>query len=106
MKNTISTIFSDYTPKRFGLCGEAFLWEEFRSYFLAKPDIETEDTFITELNSTFKALTGVSIMSKPFVFVERYSRGGMSSGMVDPWNWASVIVPDMLRRFKICKSIN
>lgn len=106
MKNIISAIFSDYTPKRFGLCGEAWLWEDFRAHFLARPDIASEDYFISELNNTFKALTGVSITSKPFVFVERYSRGGVSSGMVDPWNWASVIVPDIVRRFQTCKHTN
>ena len=104
MKNIISAIFSNYTPERFGLCGEAFLWEDFRSHFLARPDIETEENFVTEMKSTFKTLTGVSIMSKPFVFVERFSRGGMSSGMVDPWNWSSVIVPDIILRFNTCKN--
>ena len=104
MKNIISAIFSDYTPNCFGLCGEAFLWEDFRSHFLKRPEIESEEKFTIELNSTFEALTGVSIMSKPFVFIERYSHGGMSSGMVDPWNWASVIVPDIVFRFNTCKN--
>ncbi len=106
MKSTFSAIFSDYTPNHFGLCGEAFLWEEFRSHFLAKQDIASEATFITEMNRTFEALTGASILSKQFVFVERYNHGGMSSGLVDPWNWAFVIVPDLLRRYKICNNTN
>ncbi len=100
MKDILSAIFTGYSPGNFGLGGETFLWEDLRSHFLAIPDIDSEEAFSREFCSTFKTLTGVSIKSKSFVFINRYNLGGMSGGMVDPWNWDTVILPGMVGRYK------
>jgi hypothetical protein len=100
LKNILTAIFTDYSPDNFGLNGESYLWEDIRSHFIALPDIKTEEAFSNEFCSTFKTLTGVSIKSKSLVFVNRYDLGGMSGGMIDPWNWAAVILPSMVARYK------
>jgi len=97
--NIVSKIFRDYTPGSFGLSGEAYLWEDFKSYFMEQPAIETEEEFARELSRAFESLTGASIESRSFVFVKRYNRGGVSSGLVDPWNWSAVILPRMMDRY-------
>jgi hypothetical protein len=100
LKNILTAIFTDYSPDSFGLNGESYLWEDIRSHFIALPDIKTEEAFSNEFCSTFKTLTGVSIKSESLVFVNRYDLGGMSGGMIDPWNWAAVILPGMVARYK------
>jgi len=43
------------------------------------------------------------VTSTRFIFVKKYSRGGMSSGMVDPWNWHHIILPRIVDRYITCK---
>jgi molybdenum cofactor cytidylyltransferase len=99
LKNIISAIFTDYSPATFGLCGEAFLWEDYRSHFLSLTGIETVQEFRRELIRAFEALTGSPVTSTQFVFVKKYNRGGVSSGMVDPWNWRRIILPGIADRY-------
>jgi hypothetical protein len=103
LNNIFLSIFSNYSPDAFGLCGEAYLWEDFRTCCMALPPMDNEEEFVSRLQGVFRTLTGVPVESKSFVFLERYNCGGFSSGMVDPWNWLSVIIPEMTTRFRMSR---
>ena len=105
MKSKLSAIFTDYSPDSFGLSGECYLWEDIKSHFISLPDINTEEAFSSEFCSAFETLTGVSIKSKSLVFVNRYDFGGISGGMIDPWNWAAVILPGLVARYQKCRDV-
>ncbi len=101
----ISAIFTD-PPNVWGLKGEPQLWEEFKTHFTDRNTPPTEEKFLEELYDTFEKLTGRSVESDRFIFVKRYYRGGITSGLVDPWNWRAVVIPALTRRFREHKDTN
>ena len=97
--NRINAIFSD-PLNVWGLMGEPQLWEEFKKYFKYRPSPSTEEKFLEELHATFENLTGKSVKSKSFIYINRFNSGGITSGMVDPWNWRAIVIPALARRYR------
>lgn len=90
-------------PEHWGLRGDLFLWMEMR-HALCQCEVfgtsEQEDPASIEdrLVGAFFALTGTEIGERPDVFVKRFARGGMSSGMVSCEYWRSRAIPLLVRR--------
>jgi hypothetical protein len=95
----LSTVFSDL-PGKWGLRGEPQLWEEFKAHFMQECEPNNEERFLEALCKTFEALTGRSVQSDSFIYVSRFNRGGIASGLVDPWNWRSVVFPTLTSRYR------
>ena len=100
----LNTVFSD-PPGKWGLMGEPQLWEEFKAHFIQESAPGTEEKFLEELYDTFEKLTGRSVQSDSFIYVNRFNRGGIGSGLVDPWNWRAVVIPALTRRYRETRDI-
>jgi|GEM_PF-725260 len=83
-------------PDMWGYRGDPHLWNELKWSFLnvCMPKTAREFTFMIE--TAFKASTGVSIATKEHIYLERFSLGGMSSGMVSASFWREKAIPFLL----------
>jgi hypothetical protein len=87
----------DPAPSQWGSRGDPFLWMEM-SRALCHVAIPNEDRDVERiLLGCFTALTGAELKSDQALYVERFARGGMSSGMVSGEAWAKTLLP-MLRQ--------
>jgi len=90
----------EQNPICWGLRGDPFLWEEMSSLLSNVPMPPTRLQVKEVLETTFLRLVGVPLdASASSVFVERYSRGGMSSGRVSLDFWRGQAVPLLLSRY-------
>ena len=81
-----------------GLRGDPFLYMEMRQALAQVPlpnDAEELDRLLYLL---FESLTGVSPHSAGDIFIERFSRGGMSSGYVCGEYWREKCIPGLKKR--------
>lgn len=83
---------------QWGLRGDPYLWREMREHLKDRPLPPAADAFLETLGELFRNLTGASLDDSQPVFVERYSHGGMSSGMVDPEIWRDRHLPLLAQR--------
>jgi len=99
----LKTSFTDlFEPKpvQWGFRGDPYLWEEMASVLADTPLPPTEALFNGLLEETFARLVGRPLNSQAsYVFVERYSHGGMSSGKVSFAFWRETGVPLLRRRY-------
>jgi hypothetical protein len=87
-------------PAQWGLRGDPYLWEEMASVLSDVPLPPTEAQLSALLEETFSRLVGSSLdTSASSVFVERYSRGGMSSGHVSLGFWQETGFPLLRSRY-------
>ena len=94
----LSTIF-EQEPYSWGLRGDPFLWEEMKmSIDLFERPKSTEE-FEKLLTEMFFKLTGEKIGKGKQVFVERFSKGGMSSGFCDSDYWSKKAFKLLEERF-------
>ena len=98
MNDRLSMVFGDI-PNVWGLSGEPQLWEDLKQHFSLVKIPETEQAFFEELCNAFEKLTGWPIETNTFIFINRYHKGGMTGGLIDPWNWRTVVIPTLTRRF-------
>jgi hypothetical protein len=57
-------------PKGWGLRGDSYLWEAMKEYFCSTPLPRVADQLSAEISSAFKLLTGESIETQNYIFVE------------------------------------
>lgn len=74
-------------PTQMALRGDRFLWREMRDISNALPMPSDADNLATAVADMFLTLTGKPIDSSEYFYVEKYARGSMSSGYVDPEWW-------------------
>jgi hypothetical protein len=75
-------------PVQWGFRGDPYLWEEMVSVLADTPLPATETHLNELLEEVFARLVGVPLnVQVSYVFVERYSHGGMSSGKVSFAFW-------------------
>lgn len=96
--NPTSALF-DPEPAQWGLRGDPYLWREMRERIGADPRPETAEELVAILQATFQQLTGKPVSHDEHIFVERYSHGGMSSGMVSPAFWRDTAIPLLRQRY-------
>jgi hypothetical protein len=91
---TLGELFR-YEPLAWGLRGDPHLWAEMRDYladWLLPLSIEELDK---RIRYAFLSLTGASIDSTATIFLEKYDKGGMSSGHIDPAYWRDNALPQL-----------
>jgi hypothetical protein len=94
--------FSDLFLKSpgWGLRGDPYLWFELRDELEFKPLPTSSPELFNELSASFLKLTGYALeQARPFN-IERWSHGGMSSGMIDPAWWLDNYVPLLIDRLE------
>jgi hypothetical protein len=90
-------------PDHWGLRGDLFLWMELRQVLChcelsGTSDRGRECTVEDRLVAAIAALTGAKLGEQRDVYVQRYGRGGMSSGMVSCEHWHGTMIPLLARR--------
>jgi len=85
-------------PAQWGLRGDPFLWLEMGRALCHVP-IPTENRDIElVLRGCFTALTGSELKSDWNLGVDRFSRGGMSSGIISGEAWSNTLLPTLRQR--------
>jgi hypothetical protein len=97
---SIGSLFSNPPTDSWELRGDPFLWKDLSRVFRPVPLPESAKTLEAMLEAGFLALTArpISTAEEEF-FVERYSRGGMSSGQISTTFWRECAFPLILERF-------
>ena len=96
---TVGSLFSP-TPLQWGLRGHPPLWKDMARVFRPVPLPDSVDTMRLMLEGAFLALTTRQISTVEDTFyVERYARGGMSSGRISPEFWRERGFPLIIERF-------
>jgi hypothetical protein len=90
-------------PDQWGLRGDLFLWMELRQVLChcelsGTLDRDPECTVEDRLVAAVATLTGTNLGERRDVYVRRYARGGMSSGMVSCAHWHVTLIPLLARR--------
>jgi hypothetical protein len=90
-------------PDQWGLRGNLFLWMELRQVLChcelsGALDGDPECTVEDRLVAAVATLTGTNLHERQDVYVRRYARGGMSSGMVSFAHWHVTLIPLLARR--------
>ena len=96
-----------FSPDLFqwGLRGDPFLWEELRKALVDAPLPQSEGALIDTIEATFQTLTKhqlpheAAVTDDDSIYVERYLRGGMSSGHVSLSFWRKTALPELLSRY-------
>jgi hypothetical protein len=97
---SIATFFEEKTYQ-WGLRGDPHLWNEMSEHFAHIPIPDSADELVHLIEAAFELSTGHSILEEANFYVERFSHGGMSSGVVSPEFWRDKVIPVMCERFEI-----
>jgi hypothetical protein len=85
-------------PSQWGLRGDPFLWMEM-AHALCHVPIPTDDSAVERvLLACFTALTGAELKREQDLSIERFARGGMSSGMINGESWTMSLMPTLRHR--------
>lgn len=85
-------------PQKWGLRGDPFLWNDFENAFLEVSLPCTEDEFLLKIQENFLKLTGHKLEENNNFYVEKYGKGGMSSGYICPKVWRENLIPLLIKR--------
>jgi hypothetical protein len=88
----------DPMPSQWGFRGDPYLWMEMRQALCHVPIPRDDATVGRMLLGCFTALTGAEPSRAENLSVERFSRGGMSSGMICGETWADRLLPQLRQR--------
>lgn len=99
MSERLSTLFEP-PPVRYGLRGDAILWAELARWLDAQARPRTALEFERLIGQGFAVLTGHALEPSPPFWVERFDRGGLSSGKIDPNFWRDTALPLLTGRFR------
>lgn len=96
----VSDLF-DPAPTQWGLRGSLFLWLEMRQALCQVCIPEDKDELANIISAAFQSLTGKSLINRVGgndFYVERFSRGGGSSGYVASLFWLNEFIPQLQQR--------
>ena len=89
-------------PKKWGLRGDPFLWDEMAARFETADLPASTSSLEGILDETFASLVGERLSTpSEAVFVERYNQGAH----VSPAFWRETAVPLLVERFRRIRSI-
>ena len=98
MKQNNASTYFDVEPQQWGLRGDPFLWEELKAAF-QKINVPVSALELERLlHQYFNELTGEPPKRGKTIFVERYSKGGMSSGKVSSDFWLETGFATVIQR--------
>ena len=92
-----SSILLEDEPTQWGLRGDPLLWREMKARLGAISIAVAPDDLERILHELFEELTGKTLNEHEPIFVKRYDRGGMSSGMVCPEFWRAAVAATVSR---------
>jgi hypothetical protein len=96
---TVSDLF-DPAPAQWGLRGDLFLWIEMRQA-LCHVELPGRPQALAQIiSAAFASLTGTVLTRTGQISVNRFSRGGMSSGFVCCMFWSQDFIPSLERRLQ------
>lgn len=96
---TIGPLFAQ-RPWQWGLRGDPYLWQELETQLGEMPLPDTAEAFARLLSTTFESLVGMPLTStEHHHYLERYSHGGMSSGLISFKFWRETAVPLLIERY-------
>lgn len=96
----VSDLF-DPAPTQWGSRGDLFLWLEMRQALCQVSIPEDKDELANIISAAFQSLTGKSLINRVGgndFYVERFSRGGGSSGYVASLFWLNEFIPQLQQR--------
>jgi molybdenum cofactor cytidylyltransferase len=96
--DTIATLFRK-SPSQWGLRGDPHLWQAMQTHFAQTPLPDNAEQLVRLIETAFTQLTGQELTVDTHFFVEQFSHGGMSSGLVSPKFWRETAVPLLQARF-------
>jgi hypothetical protein len=105
MPLSVSELFTK-EPVQWGLRGDPYLWREMKQILSSARYPDTVDALVALIETAFEQLTGYPVSHQDFIYVERYSHGGMSSGHVSPEFWRDTAIPLLRKRYGKTKQIN
>ncbi|ROT98626.1 hypothetical protein [Histidinibacterium lentulum] len=99
MGGTVGQLF-DEEPGQWGLRGDPFLWRDLRQTLgtTGLPACEADLRHVLE--AAFREATGEALSTCDAVLVERFAKGGMSSGQVSGDFWRNRGLPLVLERYR------
>ncbi|HDC4426338.1 TPA: ankyrin repeat domain-containing protein [Enterobacter asburiae] len=96
----VSDLFEP-APTHWGSRGDLFLWLEMRRALCQVSIPEDKDELANIISAAFQSLTGKSLINRVGgndFYVERFSRGGGSSGYVASLFWLNEFIPQLQQR--------
>lgn len=87
-------------PIQWSLRGDPHLWRSMNIYFASHLLPSSEQELRAQFEQAFEGLTGKALDTTEPFFVESFSHGGMSSGMIDPDYWQETVWPLLVKRFR------
>ena len=98
----LGDLFSE-NPITWGTRGDPYLWADLIKRFKETPLPDSVDELDVLIADAFLDLTGGRIESARPIFVQRYDKGGMSSGHVCTRTWRENHMPMLHERFESAK---
>jgi len=95
---SISSLFEP-EPIQWGLRGDPYLWKEMKTRLESSSLPESVSEFQSVIEREFECITGRPITIEKNFKVERFSRGGMSSGVISPVFWREKAIPLLVTRY-------
>lgn len=86
-------------PKQWGLRGDPHLWDEISEHLQHEEVPKDQKDIEAIIVRCIEDITGCSIENTSEVFVERYSQGGMSSGVVSIDFWLNKALPFLIENY-------
>ena len=98
MKKDLSVIFEN-EPKRWGLRGDPYLWEELKQECAGMSIPHDEELIIELICRKFESVSGVPLTYDARPYVEKYAHGGMSSGHLSGLFWIGKGMAKILQNY-------
>ncbi|WP_226669683.1 hypothetical protein [Metabacillus litoralis] len=100
MNTSVSIIF-ERKPNKWGLRGDPYLWNELQTTFARIPLPCSTSQFIQLLKKHFQEVTNHEFSTKiETLSVEKYSHGGMSSGVISTLFWEKEALPLLINQLQ------
>jgi hypothetical protein len=96
---TFEALFTP-TPERWGLRGDQFLWIDLAGGLAKQPLPNSVSVLLKMIGKKFRELTGRKLLNEGEFTIDRYSYGGISSGMVDMSYWRGPLWRELVSRFR------
>ena len=97
---TVAEIFRE-RPKRWGLRGDTYLWNDLEQVFREVQLPCDEECFLSKLYLAIEEIVGQSLEDGENMDVKMYDCGGLSSGKVSYDFWINRAIPLLMERLNI-----
>ena len=95
----LDILFND-KPKQWGLRGAPLLWDDISKKLSGTNMPSSKEELESLLIKTFELLTESSINSEKTMYIEKYKKFGMSSGVISFDYWREKGIPLLVNRYE------